>query len=190
MSIIQKSKTSNAWHVLYVRSKHEKSIHDTLQEKGIKSSLPVITVHRQWSDRKKKIQIPLFRGYVFVYIDFKKQRLDVLHTDGVVKFITFGSNPAEIPEVQMYWLDKLLTTSNVAYEQEFPVNSEVEVFIGPFKGLSGRVKQKKSETRLVVWFDAIMQGVSIDIDPTYLKGRKQKSIDYRATIPLATNRQQ
>ena len=140
MSIIQKSKTSNAWHVLYVRSKHEKSIHDTLQEKGIKSSLPVITVHRQWSDRKKKIQIPLFRGYVFVYIDFKKQRLDVLHTDGVVKFITFGDKIVAIPKVEMYWLNKLLTTSNFRLVQEFPLGKDVEGAYGPFK----RLREAKS----------------------------------------------
>ena len=132
----------------------------------------MITVYQQWSDRKKKIQIPLFRGYVFAYIDFQKQRLDVLQTRGTVKFITFGDITVSIPEEQMYWLDRLSSTSNIEIEQEFPVGTDVEVTYGPFKGLRGNIKQKHTETRLVIWFDSIMQGVSVAIDPVYLEGRK------------------
>ena len=117
---ISQSKTTNAWYAIYVRSKYEKSVYETLQLKGIKSSLPLQTVHHQWSDRKKKYQMPLFRGYVFVNIDFHKERLDVLRTDGVVKFITFGGRRTTILEVQMYWLDRLLTRSDTEHEHEFP----------------------------------------------------------------------
>ena len=110
---------------------------------------------------------------VFVYIDFQKQRLDVLQTDGAVKFITFGNKPAVIPEVQMYWLDRLLSTSNVEHEQVFTIGADVEVEYGPLKGLRGKIKQKPSETRLVVWFDTIMQGVSVEFDPKNLKEIKK-----------------
>jgi transcription antitermination factor NusG len=119
-------------------------------------------------DRKKKVEVPLFRGYVFVNIDIHYERLKVLHPDGVVKFISFGGKTVSIPEEQMYWMDRLIATSNIEHEQELPVGTNVEVKYGPFKGLSGQVKQKQSETRLVVWFDAIMQGVSVDISPEYL----------------------
>jgi len=175
--------TNNAWHAIYVRSKHEKSIHKLLQLKGIKSSLPLKTVYSQWSDRKKKNQIPLFRGYVFVNINIQNERLDVLQTDGVVKFIAFGGRNIAIPEVQMYWLDKLSTASNTEHEHEFPVNGEVEVMMGPFKGIKGRIKKKQSGTRLVVWVDAIMQGVSVEIDPTWLTPvRFQKNISAIANV--------
>ena len=60
---------------------------------------------------------------------------------------------------------------------------DVDVIFGPFKGLHGRVKQKNSETRLVVWFDAIMQGVSVEIDPTWLTPvRLQKNISAIAHV--------
>ena len=62
----------------------------------------------------------------------------------------------------------------------------MEVIMGPFKGIQGQVKKKQSETRLVVWFDAIMQGISVEISPMYLKWKKQKSID-SVLLPLATN---
>ena len=76
----------------------------------------------------------------------------------------------------MYWLDRLLNTSNVEHEQGFPVGTDVEVSYGTFKGLYGKVNQKQSKTRLVVWFDSIMQGVSVEIDPANLKETKKKKI--------------
>ena len=103
------------------------------------------SIIRQFSDRKKKIKVPLFRGYIFVNIDIQNEKLSVLQTDGVIKFVAFGSKIITIPEEQLYWLNRLLTTSNLKHEQEFPVGIDVEVTYGPFKGLYGKVKQKKSE---------------------------------------------
>ena len=62
------------WYALYVRSHHEKKVHQLLQEKNIKSSLPLIKTVRIWSDRKKKVEVPLFQGYVFVKIDIQKDK--------------------------------------------------------------------------------------------------------------------
>ena len=177
MKDIHQSKNSKSWYAIYVKSRHEKCVYNELKRKNIESSFPLTSVIRLWSDRKKKVYVPLFRGYVFIKIDIQNEKLDVLQVDGVVKFVTFGSKPAAIPEVQMYWLDRLITTSNVKYEQEFPVGRDVKVTYGPFKGLIGKVKQKKSETRLVVWFDAIMQGVSVDIPSIYMSPILGKNIN-------------
>ena len=176
MNVIHQSKNSKSWYAINVKSRHEKCVYNKLQEKDIISSLPLASVIRQWSDRKIKLEVPLFRGYVFVKIDIQKEKLKVLQTDGVVKFITFGGRIIIIPELQMYWLDRLLNTSNVKHEQEFPVGTDVEVSYGTFKGLYGKVNQKQSKTRLVVWFDSIMQGVSVEIDPANLKETKKKKI--------------
>jgi transcription antitermination factor NusG len=157
--------SQNKWFAIYVKSRHEKSVHSEFQQKGIESSLPLITVTRQWSDRRKKVEVPLFRGYVFVNIDISKDKMNVLQTDGVVKFVTFCNKTVSIPSEQMYWLDQLLMSElQVESEQDFPLGGEVDVTFGPLKGLRGRVKQKNSKTRLVVWFDTIMQGVSVEID--------------------------
>jgi len=163
--------TSNiqSWYAIYVKSRHEKSIHSELQQKGIEASLPLISTTCQWSDRKKKIEAPLFRGYVFVNIDISKEKLEVLQTNGIVKFVTFCNKTVSIPEEQMYWLDQILMSElQLEREQEIPIGAEVDVLFGPLKGLRGRVKRKNSITNLVVWFDSIMQGVSVEIDPKYL----------------------
>jgi len=164
-----------SWYAIYVRSRHEKSVHQELQQKGIESSLPLISVTRQWSDRKKKVQVPLFRSYVFVNIDIAKEKLPVLQTDGVVKFVTFCSKTVSIPKEQMFWLDQILLSElSIEHVREFPVGTEVDVMFGPLKGLRGRVKTKNSKTKLVVWFDSIMQGVSVEIDPKFLSEKSKK----------------
>ena len=178
------TKISKSWYALYVKSRHEKSVHSELQQKGIESSLPLMTVTRQWSDRRKKVEIPLFRGYVFVKIDIKNEKLLVLTTTGVVKFVTFNNVTVSIPEDQMYWLQQMINSDLLlSQEQDFPIGTEIDVMFGPLKGLRGSVKQKNSKTKLVVWFDVIMQGVSVEIDPTWLTPvRLQKNVSALAHV--------
>jgi len=177
--VTTESPITKQWYAIYVRSRHERVVHSELQQKGIESSLPLMSVTRQWSDRKKKVKVPLFRGYVFVKIDLKDEKFSVLTTDGVVKFVTFCNKTVSIPEEQMFWLDQLLLSElNLTPETDFPIGVEVDVMFGPLKGLQGRVKQKNSKSKLIVWFDAIMQGVSVEIDPACLSPikRQKKSL--------------
>ena len=184
LSSIQESLGFQNWYAIYVKSRHEKSVHTELQQKGIESSLPLTIVTRQWSDRRKKVEVPLFRGYVFVKIDIKNEKLPVLTTSGVVKFVMFNNVTVPIPKDQMYWLQQMIASDLLlSQEQDFPIGTEIDVMFGPLKGLRGWVKQKNSETRLVVWFDAIMQGVSVEIDPTWLTPvRLQKNISAIAHV--------
>lgn len=187
---VQNLPICKSWYAIYVRSRHEKCVYDELKQRGIESSLPLMKITRQWSDRKKKVDVPLFRGYLFVNIDIRKEKLPVLQTDGVVKFVTFCKKTVSIPEEQMFWLDQLLLSEfNLTSETDFPTGAEVDVMFGPLKGLRGKVKQKNSESRLVVWFDSIMQGVSVEIDPVFLKETNKKII-VSGSLPLVTGQQQ
>ena len=159
-----------SWYAVYVRSRHEKSVYSALLDKGIDASLPMMTVVRKWSDRKKKMQIPLFRGYVFVNIDVNIDNLNVLQTAGVVKFIGIRNKPSRIPDEQIHWMHMLVAESDtVRAEKEIPVGQRVRVMIGPFKGIKGVVKRVGSRSRLVVLIESIMQAISIDIKPEYLE---------------------
>ena len=126
--------------------------------------------------------MPLFRSYVFVNIDISKEKLPVLQTDGVVRFVTFCNKTVSIPEEQMFWLDQILLSElSIEHVREFPVGTDVAVMFGPLKGLQGRVKTKNSSTKLIVWFDSIMRGVSVEIDPKFLSG-KSKKIEVSPTL--------
>ena len=159
-----------SWYAVYVRSRHEKSVYSALLDKGIDASLPMRTVVRKWSDRKKKMQIPLFRGYVFVKIDVNIDNLNVLQTAGVVKFIGIRNKPSRIPDEQIHWMHMLVAESDtVRAEKEIPVGQRVRVMIGPFKGIKGVVRRVGSRSRLVVLIESIMQAISIDIKPEHLE---------------------
>jgi len=163
------------WYALQVRSRHEKAVFRELERSGFSASLPLIASVRQWSDRKKKIKVPLFRGYVFVEIKLNLHRFNVLEIPGVVRFVGFQGQPVAIPPEQMYWLDLILQQENVTPHLEFPVGSEVTVGNGPLIGLQGTVIKKKTRSRLIVWFDVIMQGLAVEIDEEILKPQPARS---------------
>ncbi|MEI8185739.1 MAG: UpxY family transcription antiterminator [Chlorobiaceae bacterium] len=158
------------WYAAYVRSRHEKKVHQMLLEQGLTSFLPMLETWRQWSDRKKKISDPLFRGYVFVNIDIRKDHIKVLDTEGVVKFIGIGKNPSIIGEKDIEWLKKLVREPDAinGVVASLPAGQKVRVLAGPFKDLEGVVVKQGRETRLVVYFESIMQGVEVSIYPDLL----------------------
>lgn len=164
------------WYAIYVRSRHEKKVHQLLLGKGVESSLPLIKTTRKWSDRKKKVEIPLFRGYVFVRIDIGTDKLNILQTDGVVKFIGILNKPSRIPDEEIHWVHMMVEESDTVQSEKIPVGQKVCVTAGPFKGIEGVVLRSGNQSRLVVVIDTIMHAVSVKINPNYLDEIKKKNI--------------
>ncbi len=157
------------WYAIYTRPRHEKKVYEALQEKKITAFLPLVTQVRQWKDRKKKVEIPLFSSYLFVHIDYK-YRFDVLQTKGVVKIVNFNGVPAVIPDWQIESLKRMLEfPDKIRLENYVKIGEIVEIVGGMFKGLKGMVKTIKGETRLIVSIEGIMQSVSIEIDRDMVK---------------------
>ena len=158
------------WYAVYVRSRYEKKVHQLLLEREVLSFLPLLETWKQWSDRKKKVSEPLFRGYVFVNIDIRKEHISVLDTEGVVKFIGINKTPSVISQRDIDWL-KTLTREPGAVHQRvnvLPAGQKVKVLAGPFKDFEGVVVKQGRESRLVVFFESIMQGIEITIFPDVL----------------------
>ncbi len=158
------------WYAVYVRSRYEKKVHQMLVEREIVSFLPLLETWKQWSDRKKKVSDPLFRGYVFVNLDLYKDNAKVLDTEGVVKFIGIGRKPSIIAEKDIDWLRKLTREPDAVQRRvnALPAGQRVKVLAGPFKDFEGVVVKQGRETKLVVFFDTIMQGVEVSIFPDLL----------------------
>jgi len=77
-----------AWYVLYTKPRNEKKVTRLLQEKGVEVYCPMQESIKQWSDRKKKVQEPIFRSYVFVKMDdYETESARVLRTAGTVRFL-------------------------------------------------------------------------------------------------------
>ncbi|MEI6638187.1 MAG: UpxY family transcription antiterminator [Chlorobium sp.] len=181
------------WYAVYVRSRYEKKVHQILLEQEVVSFLPMLDTWKQWSDRKKKVSEPLFRGYVFVQIDIRKEHIKVLDTEGVVKFIGIRRTPSIIAAKDIDWLRKLVRepdaiTRTVA---SLPAGQRVRVLAGPFKDFEGVVVKEGRESRFIVFFDSIMQGVEVSIFPDFLmpiKGTVPSHEDSAAKSSLAVEK--
>jgi transcription antitermination factor NusG len=157
------------WYAVYLRSKNEKKVHSELTRKQVHCFLPMVEEVRLWSDRKKRIQVPLFPGYVFVQIDLG-QRLSVLQTEGVVRFVGTSDRPSSIPENQIRWVQIVVGhPETVRREQYLSAGQPVQVTAGPFKGVRGFVSRFKGSTRIVIALESIARAVSVEIAPEFLE---------------------
>jgi len=157
------------WYALYVRSRFEKKVYQELQKKHIECFLPLIEEIRIWSDRKKKVHVPLFQGYVFVRSDLKN-KLPILEIAGVVKFVGIRTQPSAIPDEQINWIKVILQAKDAVRREHYPfLGQKVEVVAGPLRGVRGVVSQIRSRTRIVVAVDSIFQALSIEVQPEFLR---------------------
>lgn len=158
------------WYAVYTRSRSEKLVNKQLAEKGIDSFLPLRKVLKQWSDRKKWVEEPLFRSYIFVYID-PRLTLPVLEVFGVVGFIKFEKQLVAIPEKQIESV-KILLNSEEKYEvsnKPFVHGMEVEVISGPLKGAIGVVQKYKGKFNLMIAIEAVNQVLMATVPEHVLK---------------------
>ncbi len=129
------------WYVLYTRSRNEKKVAKLLTEKGIEVYCPVQDVIKQWSDRKKKIQEPVFRSYVFVQLkDYETDSVPVLMTPGAVRFLWWLGKPGKVRNEEIKLIKDFLNRYKDA-EINFEVKpgQEVTIMEGPLKENTGTV---------------------------------------------------
>jgi len=153
------------WFAVATRSRHEKVVAEQLWQKQIECFLPLREVVSHWKDRRKKVQFPLFSGYLFVHVPIRQRRLDILKVPSVVRVVGFQGEPEPIPEDQIQAVRKLVF-SQLPYDP-FPYLLEgdlVEIVRGPLRGMVGRLIEKKSKYKFVLSVDLIQQAVSCEIE--------------------------
>lgn len=158
-----------AWYALYTKPRNEKKVYEQLIQKEVNTFLPTIKSLRQWKDRRTWVEMPLFNGYVFVNIDLK-DKLYTLKTVGVVKMVSFGGNPAMIPDWQIEQLIKIIKhPETLQMETYFKKGDHVEITEGPMKGIKGFLRELRGETRVVILIDGIYQSVSFVVPKQFIK---------------------
>ncbi len=164
------------WYAVYTRPRFEKQVTQRLLEQGIEAYLPMIKTMRQWSDRKKMVEIPLFSSYVFVNID-RKYYDQVLQTFGVVKYISFEGKAATIPAEQIDQL-KIIVNSNEKIETTWETRKKgdkVMVTSGSLKGLRGELITDGDRKKVLVRIDSIDQNLIVEVHSSLIEGIKEKS---------------
>jgi transcription antitermination factor NusG len=172
-----KQETENEWYAVYTKSRCEKKVVDKLNELGIEAWIPMVRTLRQWSDRKKWVDVPLFNSYIFV----RSTRVGVrkaLLVDGAVYVVSFSGQPTAIPDEQIEWL-KLLLASSEKFEislDEFTFGDHVVVEKGVLRGMKGKFVNYKGKNRVLLQIEAINQNLLIDINPGFIKKENEEKV--------------
>jgi transcription antitermination factor NusG len=154
------------WYALYVKSRHEFTTANELQRKCVETFLPSVTKLRQWKDRRKPVEFPLFPGYLFVHVSPSPDDvLNVLKTRGAVSFISLvPGNPTPVSLTEIESL-KLLIESGADIDIH-PLLQEgmgVRVKRGPLKSAEGVLRKKEDNDIFVVNIDILGRSVSVKI---------------------------
>ncbi len=128
------------WYAVYTRPRWEKKVAASLLEKGIENYCPINKVTRQWSDRKKVVLEPVFKGYVFVRLEEDK-KWEIKQVNGVLNFVYWLGKPAVIRDEEIDVIRKFLNEfTDVQVEQKgLVVNSEVRIKQGVMMNYHGIV---------------------------------------------------
>lgn len=148
---------SYEWYAIYTKTNGEKSIYKQLLNDKIECYLPLSKKLRQWSDRKKWIEVPFFRNYMFVKVS-RKEFFNVLSIPGVVNYIMFGGFPQTIPAEQISNIKKLIEQQErevIISKENIEKGQNAEVLLGPFKGMKGEVVKICGNYRIVIRIDAL-----------------------------------
>lgn len=128
------------WYVLITKPKSERKVAEKLQQKGIEVCCPVRVEMRQWSDRKKKVEVPLLPSMILVKLD-DKQRSVVFETFGAVRYLFWLGQPAIVSEAEIDALIDIKTNNlTVLNVEQLKVGNEIEVEGLGFKHEKGTIK--------------------------------------------------
>ena len=163
-------RSEDKWYAVYTNPRAEKQVYERLVENNIEAYLPLKKTIRQWSDRKKIIEMPLLPSYIFVKTSPKSFPL-VYKIYGVVKFISFEGKPVSIPEKQIDIL-RILIDSNADIEvtsENFAKGDNVEVVTGALKGITGELIKIGSNSRFIVRINKLDQNLILKIPKNFPK---------------------
>jgi transcription antitermination factor NusG len=153
------------WYALKTRSRHEKRVRDQLVQRDIDTFLPVCDTWRQWKDRKKKVELPLFPGYCFARFPLV-EKLRVLNVLGVADLVSINGMPEPIREDELGAIQRLVATKLQFDPHPFlEEGMDVEVVRGPLTGVRGKLLRKDRVTRLVLAVTLVRQSAVVEIHP-------------------------
>lgn len=139
------------WYALYTKSRTELKTAGRLKDLGIEVYCPVITEVHQWSDRKKKVKVPLFRSYVFVRMEPKNLNL-VFEAPGVVSYVFWLGERAVIKDEEIEVIQRWLESDKVeeAKIDLLKAGDKITISKGAFKDQEAIIKEVGKKTMRLI----------------------------------------
>ncbi|MGA7831908.1 MAG: UpxY family transcription antiterminator [Terracidiphilus sp.] len=151
------------WFAVYVWSNQEKTIDRNLRMRGIETFLPLHTVLKRWKNRvTAKVEIPLFKGYVFVKIA-RAQCTKVLEVSQVHSIVGNGREALALPETDIETLRQGLQARQVDPYPYLKVGAMARIHSGPLTGMKGVVVRVNNQLRVVLSIDAIARSIAVHV---------------------------
>ncbi len=161
--------TQKTWYVVYTRPRWEKKIAENLSDIGVEHYCPINKVSRQWSDRKKIVLEPVFKGYVFVKLEDTK-KWDIKNVPGILNFVHWLGKPAQVRDEEIDIIKKFLNEfDNVSVEKkDFELNEKVRITRGVLMNYEGMVISVFGN-RAIVKIDSLNLQLSAQFDKKNLE---------------------
>ena len=144
------SSNADSWYVLYTKPRNEKKVAERLSADGYNVYCPLHKVRRQWSDRMKVVEEPLFKGYLFIQVE-DKRRDEVFNYPGAVRYLFWLRRPAIVRESEIYTIQKWLGQydhSDIDISKILP-GDYVRITSGPFTGEQAILLDKTNKKAVV-----------------------------------------
>jgi transcription termination/antitermination protein NusG len=155
------------WFAVYCQVNHETKVQKVLENKGVACFLPMLETWSKRLDRRKRIEIPMFKGYLFVHVVLDAySHLNVVKTPGALCFVRDSTGPLSVPNYQIQGLQIMLSAAQPLTIHSYLKEGErVRVTRGPLAGCTGildRVNARRG--RLIVNVDIFGKSVSVQLD--------------------------
>jgi transcription antitermination factor NusG len=170
------------WYVLTVKMGREATVRDILEQFGYVVFVPSVTESRRYSDRLKKVQQPLFPGYVFSQFD-SKRKVPILRVSHVMGIVGDRSGPIAVPEEEIIGVQKAL--ENLIPCQPWPflkVGQPVRIIAGPLCGVRGRLERVKGEMRVVIGISLLQRALAVEVDRAYVRPIESYPTDLHSSL--------
>jgi transcription antitermination factor NusG len=158
-----------SWFALQVRTRWENSTALLLAGKGYETFLPTYQTKRQWAQRVKQIDAPLFPGYVFCRFDAQK-RLPIVMTPGVIAVVGRGRVPLPVDDAEIAAIQTVVSSGFQAEPWPYlEVGQRVRIDSDALEGLEGILINFKGNDRIVVSVSLLRRSVALEIDRSCVK---------------------
>ena len=155
------------WYAVQTRARHEKVVSERLQEQGLTTFLPMISEVHRWSDRRKKVELPLFSCYVFVRMipENNEERLRVYRVNGVFGIVGVRGEGIPIPDEQIQAVHALISEKLPwSFHPFLKIGQRVRIRGGSMDGVEGVLVARNGDRTLVVSIDAIQRSLAVRIE--------------------------
>ena len=158
------------WYALYTKARAEKKVLEQLTQMGIKAYLPLKRVLRQWSDRKKWVEVPVISSYIFINIPETDYRR-VFDARGVVAYVSYKGKAVTIPGHEIEAMRKTIE-NNIEFDvqqRELKKGEEITITSGPLQGVKGIIKEVQGNKKLYISISNIGYTLVINMEDVMKK---------------------